>query len=396
MYESLHKYYWGRRTCESAGVYVVESSLLEWDQVRSGVDVPDWKKKIAHLQSASSPYSITDVVEVISRGKYSSVCTVDGMYPDTVTGLLPELPDPPVSSQKAYEEALGNFLSNAGKVVSPVKGMVFLGELRETLRMLRSPAKSLRDGINTYLTRAGKLRRKGGNHRRLIKGIADLWLENAYGLQPLLNDIKGAAEAYKAYEKRIETSRVHGVAVDNDGSVHAESFGLMGWRTFYIQERLNSQTSKTTFKGVVKWEYKDINASCAEDIANLSGFKLTEFVPTLWELTPYSMLVDYFSNIGQILNSIHGLLADWVWVSVATKNTSALELTRRLNHELLSYAGYEGTGGTTVPFLATRTSYTRDIPALRLPNLTLTLMPTGFQWANMGALLVSQTINTRR
>jgi hypothetical protein len=37
--------------------------------------------------------------------------------------------------------------------------------------------------------------------------------------------------------------------------------------------------------------------------ANLFGFNPSEFVPTAWELIPYSFLADYFTNIGDILDS---------------------------------------------------------------------------------------------
>ena len=41
------------------------------------------------------------------------------------------------------------------------------------------------------------------------------------------------------------------------------------------------------------------------------GLSAWEFVPTLWELIPYSFLVDYFTNVG-------GIIASWSYRSLGT------------------------------------------------------------------------------
>jgi hypothetical protein len=41
----------------------------------------------------------------------------------------------------------------------------------------------------------------------------------------------------------------------------------------------------------------------AERIVELSGFDLKAFIPTVWEVIPYSFLVDYFVNIGDMLEA---------------------------------------------------------------------------------------------
>jgi hypothetical protein len=35
----------------------------------------------------------------------------------------------------------------------------------------------------------------------------------------------------------------------------------------------------------------------------LLGFRWEDFIPTVWELIPYSFLVDYFTNIGDVLSA---------------------------------------------------------------------------------------------
>jgi hypothetical protein len=70
----------------------------------------------------------------------------------------------------------------------------------------------------------------------------------------------------------------------------------MTWkgRLFLAQEHANVRYkgSVTISTEATKW-----------DNAALFGFTPSEFIPTAWELLPWSFLIDYFTNIGDILSS---------------------------------------------------------------------------------------------
>jgi hypothetical protein len=50
------------------------------------------------------------------------------------------------------------------------------------------------------------------------------------------------------------------------------------------------------------WDHKDL------------GFTLSEFVPTVWELIPYSFLVDYFTNFGEVVSAVSYPRSNFRWI----------------------------------------------------------------------------------
>jgi len=270
--------------------------------------------------------------------------------------------------------------------------MVFLGELKETLRMLKNPASNLRNGFSAYLKRARLMRKRYGA-RLATKGIAGMWLEYALGWQPLLGSIRDAAVAYSAYENKHKYYRAFGKGTSNAASTTTSSSGLMGSYTYYLQDSNTVRKTTARIKGACLHRIDGVQTGRATEIARLSGFTLAEFVPTIWELIPYSFVVDYFTNIGDILNSAHGLTANWIWLSASREDKSTLTSARRLNEKLLKQVVLDyWSGGQTSPLEIEEVRYTRWSPELRLPTLVLELPALGFQWATMLSLL-TQAIN---
>lgn len=228
-----------------------------------------------------------------------------------------------------------------------------------------------------------------------------MWLEYALGWQPLLGSIRDAAIAYEAFEREYKFLRAFGKGSSSGASSSSTTAGLSGNYTRWIQDSVTSRETVVRFKGVARHEYNSIDGSRAKEIARLSGFTLAEFVPTIWELIPYSFVADYFGNIGDILNSAHGLTANWRWTSVAQESSATLRSSRRLNEPALKQLGIDRwSGGQRSPLEIVARQYDRWEPVLRLPTLVLELPPLGFKWATMLALatqpLNGDGIRTRR
>lgn len=381
-----------------------ESFPLWYEVSKTGVKVPRWKYRIQHLQSATSAYSRVGDLK-IEGDDYScgvSFNTGQMSYSDEYKGNTPLWSVPPVAEHDplAYEEALGNFLSSASDAIAPFKGGVFLGELKETLQMLRRPASALRDGMSSYLQRARRLTGRGRrplSARRRIseinKVLSGTWLEYVYGWRPLLQDIEAATDAYAKLNARIETVRAYGKAKRSSIVYEYSSTDNHPNYLHWLTEEINKVTTTSRLKGVCKAYATGVDQDSAQGILDTLGFNLAEFVPTVWELIPYSFVVDMFTNVGDILNSGLGLTADWVWLSASNTTDNEIAYSRKLNHSMISYVlgipynSYEN-GSSTLK--VSRTFYDRWDPVLRLPNLVLGVPNTPWSWANLSALIAQK------
>lgn len=388
------------------------TSYLIWQTTRSGEAVPGYKKKIAELQSATSDYSRKDTAvdlgyfRAFIAWKMNKTEVFEELYDEYGINRMPS--QTPVDTSRAYNTALGNFLQNANEVVSPFKGMAFLSELKGTLEMLRNPASALRNGFSAYLKRARRIRDRvgrppaGGSRRlsawrrkakRANKVLANSWLEYCYGWRPLMADVESACNAYSAFQSKVDTLRVYGNGEDRTtGSTSSTTQNHPNYFK-YTLTTVSYSRAKCVFKGVVRNDFRGVDTSTASEIIRLSGFRLEEFIPTIWELIPYSFVVDYFTNVGTILNGMHALAMDFAWLSCSVKTENICESNQRLDEawirQVLNTA-VTGVSQSSRPSKIVTTFYTRSAPALSLPSLQLELPSSNWSWANLAALLASK------
>jgi len=255
--------------------------------------------------------------------------------------------------------------------------------------MLRRPASALRDGFSAYLKRTHRLRRRRyPNNRELRKAIAGTWLEYVFGWKPLVGDIEDAVEAYRKLASHRETSFVIGEAFEtlqaSQDTVSLSAPNYLRWTETTVKKK----TDKLKFKGVVRHAYSGVREDTASRVAELCGFRLEEFIPTVWELLPYSWLVDYFTNIGDILNGMHAVNADLAWISLSRWTTASTKISRKADPSWAKQIlGKEcQVLFSDSPFEGSRVRYTRTQPILTVPNLQLTFA-SSWQWVNLAALM---------
>lgn len=383
------------------GTSTTSGDDLKWTDTRMGEPVPDWESRIRHLESASSNYTRTKV-EIATFGRLSATIrwrgtpTANDIAEERVISTYHN--KVPVYSAEDLSRvdnvALGNFLKSANEAASPFKGMVFLGELKETLKMLKRPASALRDGFSTYLKRARREQRRYGR-RLAAKGMAGMWLENALGWQPLLGSIEQAVNAYSAYQAAVETYRAFGKCKLNlGGSTGSAVSGFLAPNYFYTRRTEQAlYKGEVRYVGVTKNAFNGIQVDPARRVAELSGFRLAEFVPTVWELIPHSFVVDYFSNIGDILNGMHALANTWVYYTRAQELQASYRCHESIDEpKIKAYLGakFVSLSQSSTPAEWIRKDYIRSVPLLHLPGLVLELPPLGFKWGTLAALLTAR------
>lgn len=312
----------------------------------------------------------------------------------TVRGpvVLPDLSlNPPFDGDalatQAENQARTKFYSSLSATQSSFKGMVFAGELKEALHLIRHPASALRNGVSQYLShikRYGRLIPK----KRRPKFVRDTWLEFAFGWRPLIADIDSAIDEFyhSRWVKPIFTM-VRGSAVAGRTEAVGEGQKSLGYGFWISWYNVHTYSYAVKYYGVLTSRGNGI-----EDDPHTYGFSPWEFVPTIWELIPYSFLVDYFTNIGNILSSwsYRFIGCDWAARGSKASDTSSTEAVK-----FYYFADYydptlynHWMSGDPGSFAATRARVVRD-PSVSVPLPSLEVSVPGMtsqRWINIAAL----------
>lgn len=186
----------------------------------------------------------------------------------------------------------------------------FMGELREAITMIRRPALALRKGADAYLRTAVKRRHrvvrdaraKGYSPKAVERKYREMasatWLEVNFGWLPLYSDIVAGLEAFRDLMSApaiTPFSAMHQTRRNVPRKLMTNS-GVMSINTeTYLSA---SHQTQVRYKGAV---YSQL--SCSADLTQ--GFKLdyADAVVTGYQLLPYSWLLDYIVNVGDVLDA---------------------------------------------------------------------------------------------
>jgi len=313
------------------------------------------------------------------------------------------------TNQADYDAALAIASNAAFKAIRNeqyrVSGPVFLAELKKTIEMIKKPAKSLEKGVAGYFNALERRKRalgrpsnaslanKGLGYKANLKEIlADTWLEYSFGWSPLVADIKGAAESLSKFHNDFRRSRVSSIGVSQ--ATHRDVTVLAGFGGVAYKRRLwEIGEHRITFKVGLN-SLLGGPAGSADRLRQNFGFKLAEFVPTAWEIVPWSFLVDYFVNINDVLSSTYTDTSDVFFVSRSDFQSVSKFETYTVN-ELGMQANYGGRYvGVAYPGGATSvrsdSSVVRQSGGLNPVMLQFKLPGSKTQLVNMAALAASR------
>lgn len=228
-----------------------------------------------------------------------------------------------ISATKADAEAMGKFLRKIRERQAAFQGGVFLGELAQTLAMIRNPARGLRGLVDETKDVLSNIRRLGFRNSlsrsRVTEQLADAWLELQFGWKPLLSDIDDGAKALAILNtgQSLHTNRITAShqteVVTGDTTVNYTQNGVASWDV-----RTESKSRCITiFRGALRVEARNP----AEMRRDLFGFNPNNFAPTIWNLIPYSFLIDYFTNVGDIIEGWSLLGTRLAWCNRTRKKT---------------------------------------------------------------------------
>lgn len=370
-------------------------SWLDW---KSGGENPRWKQQIARGRQAATTFS-GEQTTVRSTPFYLTQFTYPKTTPSSFQSELVtkqgqiKPPTPPsaysISLTKANNKAKEQLVRKVRKKQTTFQGGTFLGELGRSIALIRNPAQALRKGVGNHIR---TLRRRGPqvhrmSRREVLTMVRDTWLEAQLGWAPLLSEvddgIKAIAESRVLEDKKWEQVRAYG--------------------SEEISETVNPNLNRT-LGGFPKWRVAHVQRTTAEvryiacvDIGTYSAFSPrrmglapTNWLPTIWELIPYSFVVDYFSNIGDIISAASLAKSSIRWIVKTSRQTATAGYYNWRPVARGESSSYAYSIGSHLPSHCSHSvRYVDRIPyyGSLVPSLEISVPGTGTQWINTAALI---------
>lgn len=229
-----------------------------------------------------------------------------------------------LSETKANNEALTHYVNKIRDVQTSFQGGVFLGELKEAVDLIRNPVKSIRDGVSSFLDSATKRNRTMRNLTSARKRdiLADSWLEYSFGWKPFVNDLAEGLETFANANNDWDKSgwkTVYGVGEDEIPIYKGQV--TLGTSTPSLRTNLHRKS-----KVIVKYKGQvDRSLNAVYDAQNM-GLDLHSVPLAAWEIVPWSFLIDYFTNFGDIISAASLARSDVRWTLKTVRKEYISEL----------------------------------------------------------------------
>lgn len=198
-----------------------------------------------------------------------------------------------------------------------------LGELRETLNLLRHPFKDLRDfflqdnlkNLGLYnriaqYAKSGVWGERGGTALRGSKAAsvaANSWLELRYGLMPLIYTVQDLIKLANKAALKFDRDKIRSVRASVKQKVEtpllAKSFGAQICSTEFLCTV--SGTDSVTVRASIQYHLD--SPRTMRELLGLTPASLPELA---WELTRLSFVVDWWLSVGDWLGAFRGLFLE--------------------------------------------------------------------------------------
>ncbi len=281
-----------------------------------GQDKYDYLRLITEREDASNSYSKSlllynlgsfSIDEELSLLQYfgnpnPKYELVDSYRMSSLVYSAPSDPGPGSHLSDAVRIASQSFTRKARQQLSEAQALVTAGELRESVRMVLNARRSLFSKLQSFQFSAKKRAKGKLTVKQKKKAVAESWLEYSFGWAPLVADVSNLANAAAA---TISGSmRSFDIRSTGRSKTSVEEgagwYGSPGWLLYtYDINRRTVTATRCHFAATT-----DVDIDQPGNFSSQFGLTMDNWVPSIWELVPWSFAVDYFTGLGDFLSSI--------------------------------------------------------------------------------------------
>lgn len=262
--------------------------------------------------------------------------------------------------------------------VQRFNGGAAIAEFGDTVRMLQSPVRSLFGATKRFVRAIRRAKPYARSRHVYSRHLADAWLTYSFGAKPLISDIEDAYNALRGMaEAAVDKVNIKGIGRSDIASeLRQVSNSLLSYQDVHSRTEYSVR-----YKGAIKALPPGVG-----QLSSWFGVSQWDIIPAVWEAIPFSFIVDYFSNAGDMINGLRMCSIDVAWLLRGTKVSNIKFATRAYTIDQYPYVTRVSGGG----FYSARSKVTRtDVTSFPFPYQRLHFRTPGFgsmQWLNLAAL----------
>ena len=280
-----------------------------YDKGITDINTPDYKKRIAAGQIINNDCSVSESFTEETMGSYDTVSTGNHRYYITsgpvasytgdlhgitpLTGLLP------VDSGALIDRAKQQAVANIDQ--TPYGFAEDLAEIKDTIKFLKSPGKSLLDLARKSRKKKWQAQKKFKKSADIAEALNDSYLTYRFAATPLVRSVIDAIDAYKTRsDKRIEPRySARGYAADSEGSTETlnPAYFPGAYTTISVSNEVVIKVRATIL----------YTHTGNRGVAFQLGLRGKDIPVTAWNVVPLSFMVDRFFDISSAIRGVMNL-----------------------------------------------------------------------------------------
>ena len=392
------------------------NSVATWEDKADGISNPYWKSQIAANEGATTSFTANETTceHVDGHLEFRGYVTALGDNPASfrMSGKRGALTAPDYSTSfpghggsvnAAESMAASKFYSKASGIIKALEGGELLGETHKTANAIIRKATEVADLLVNWRKNWNKFRssHRAGNReasfKRAMAFASDNYLEWKFGVDPLVADTMALANDLKLDFKEVETFSSRGLGTGTGANQSSISFGPLGGLVSASANTVSVEECSIQYKAAVVLRRYGVGG-----LAERLGLSPSNFLPTVYNLLPWTWLYDYFTNTGDIVTAIAFDPARIAWCNRTVRRTLTTTtlsgVNPVINAGLTAHAGYPIASPSRTVWKSKLISRSSTMPS-RIPEPRFR-MPSfqteggRMKWTNIAAVISSQAFGS--